>query len=103
MSRTRLTPSQDSPHLSRPKIMYEPTTDRVDELLSLYFDEGLNPAEAAELEGLLIESEDARQRCIETAQVHADLHAYYNAPKDGPSVAPALPLTLTGMGLPANN
>jgi hypothetical protein len=75
--------------------------DRLDELLSLFFDDCLDDAEAAELNSLLLTDPAARTRSFEAAQLHADLYAYFReekVAKSGGKIAPALPLPIPGVG-----
>jgi hypothetical protein len=75
--------------------------DRLDELLSLFFDDCLDDAEAAELNALLLTDPAARTRSFEAAQLHADLYAYFReekVAKAGGKIAPALPLPIPGVG-----
>ncbi len=76
--------------------------DRVDELLSLFFDDSLNDQQVVELNELLLSDPEARARSVDAAQLHADLHAFFNEKKEGekPTIAPALKLQLGGLGLP---
>lgn len=76
------------------------TYDRVDELLSLFFDDCLDDQQAAELNELLLSDPEARSRSLDAAQLHADLHAFFSKEEESPAIAPALPLPLGGMGLP---
>ena len=64
--------------------------DRVDELLSYYFDDCLDEQQAAELNELLLNDSDARTRSLDAAQLHADLHAFFTEEKETPAIAPAL-------------
>ena len=76
--------------------------DRLDELTSLFFDDALSAEDAAELNQRLLEDKAARARLFESAQLHADLYAYYREEKQA-SVSPALPLPLPGLGLPSTH
>jgi hypothetical protein len=53
--------------------------DRVDELLSYFFDDELSPDGAAELNAVLLTDEAARTRCFEMARLHADLYAHFRS------------------------
>jgi hypothetical protein len=55
----------------------EGTLDRVDELLSYFFDDALTANGTAELNAVLLADESARTRCFEMARLHADLYAYF--------------------------
>ncbi len=75
--------------------------DRLDELLSLFFDDCLNDGEAAELNAMLLADPTARTRSFEAAQLHADLYTYFREEKQaktGGAIAPALPLPIPGVG-----
>ncbi len=75
--------------------------DRLDELLSLFFDDCLDESQAAELNRTLLADPAARTRSFEAAQLHADLYAYFredNPAKAGGAIAPALPLPIPGSG-----
>ena len=75
--------------------------DRLDELLSLFFDECLDEPQAEELNRMLLADPEARRRSFEAAQLHADLYAYFheeNLKKTGAAIAPALPLPIPGSG-----
>lgn len=51
--------------------------DRLDELLSLFFDDCLDETQVAELNELLLKDPAARTRSFDAAQLHADLHAFF--------------------------
>jgi hypothetical protein len=57
----------------------EGALDRVDELLSYFFDDELSPDGAAELNAVLLANESARSRCFEMARLHADLYAHFRS------------------------
>ena len=71
--------------------------DRLDELLSLFFDDGLDEEQIAELNQTLLTDPSARTRCFDAAQLHADLQAFFRDDREhsDSKVAPPLP------GLPA--
>lgn len=52
--------------------------DRVDELVSLLLDDELEDQDVRELEGLLLESPQARTQYVGMIQLHTDLIEYYN-------------------------
>ncbi|MGL4513506.1 MAG: hypothetical protein ACRCT8_10480 [Lacipirellulaceae bacterium] len=60
-----------------PSTPGEAAFDRVDELLSYFFDDDLTAEAADELNRLLASDSSARTRCFEMARLHADLIAYY--------------------------
>lgn len=64
--------------------------DRLDELLSLYFDDCLSAEQVEELNSLMLADPSARERTYEAAQLHADLHTYFQ--RDSKPVALALPI-----------
>jgi hypothetical protein len=75
--------------------------DRLDELLSLLFDDGLDEPQASELNQMLLADPAARTRSLEAAQLHADLYAYFRdgkQAKPGSAIAPPLPLLIPGSG-----
>jgi hypothetical protein len=75
--------------------------DRLDELLSLFFDDCLDEASATELNAMLLADPTARSRSFEAAQLHADLYTYFREEKQqksGGKIAPALPLPIPGVG-----
>ncbi|MEQ8846403.1 hypothetical protein [Botrimarina sp.] len=59
--------------------------DRLDELLSLFFDDQLSGPEVEELNRLLTDDADARTRSVEMMQLHADLYAHFR--RKGPDAA----------------
>lgn len=63
----------------------EEALDRVDELLSLFFDDCLDERQVAELNDRLLADPAARARCFSTAQLHADLQAFYRSEPDADS------------------
>lgn len=52
--------------------------ERVDELVSLMLDDELDNDRVTELEGLLLDSSQARQQYVGMVQLHVDLIEYYN-------------------------
>lgn len=74
--------------------------DRLDELLSLFFDDALDDAQATELNAMLLADPAARERSFEAAQLHADLYAYFREDKQAKpaAIAPALPMLVPGTG-----
>ena len=75
--------------------------DRLDELLSLFFDDSLDEASATELNAMLLTDPAARTRSFEAAQLHADLYTHFReekVAKAGGKIAPALPLPIPGVG-----
>lgn len=64
--------------------------DRLDELLSLYFDDCLSAEQIEELNAILLADSSARERTFEAAQLHADLHAFFQ--RDAKPIASALPV-----------
>ncbi|WP_425399826.1 hypothetical protein [Aeoliella sp.] len=52
--------------------------ERVDELVSLMLDDELDDPKVTELEGLLMESQQARSQYVGMIQLHTDLMEYYN-------------------------
>lgn len=77
--------------------------DRLDELLSLFFDDRLSDEEAGELNRTLLEDPVARTRSFEAAQLHADLYAYFNGEEQRKPALPLLPLSPTGFETPATS
>lgn len=77
--------------------------DRLDEMLSLMFDDQLTDEQVAELNQMLKDDADARRRSVEAAQLHADLFTYFNKDKSPSEIAPPLPLSIPGMGLPTGS
>lgn len=53
------------------------TIDRIDELLSMFFDDRLSQEEAAEFDQLLLADPRARTRLVDAALLDADLHAFF--------------------------
>jgi len=51
--------------------------DRLDELLSLFFDSSLDEQQVQELNDLLANDRSARTRSVEMAQLHADLYEHF--------------------------
>lgn len=80
----------------------ESQVDRLDELLSLFFDDCLSEEQVAELNELMLSDPGARARSFDAAQLHADLYSFFRD-KSAP-VAPALPLAagLAAMDQPAS-
>lgn len=62
--------------------------DRLDELLSLFFDDQLSAGEVEELNSLLLCDADARSRSVEMMQLHADLYAHFRRKGDRRDAAP---------------
>ncbi|MEO1498583.1 MAG: hypothetical protein AAFV43_15675 [Planctomycetota bacterium] len=52
--------------------------DRLDELVSFYFDDGIADHEVTELEGLLFADESNLKRYVDHARLHADLVEHFN-------------------------
>ncbi|MEO0530160.1 MAG: hypothetical protein AAF266_06220 [Planctomycetota bacterium] len=77
--------------------------DRLDELLSLFFDDCLSEAEVDELNKLLLEDPAARSRSFDAAQLHADLHSFFNEKEERKPALPPLSLPTTGFGTPATS
>lgn len=67
----------------------EEEIDRLEELLSLHFDDSLTDEQITELNELMVSDPAARTRLFEFAQLHSDLHNLFTK-KAGP-IAPALP------------
>ncbi|MEN0109180.1 MAG: hypothetical protein AAF805_00510 [Planctomycetota bacterium] len=63
------------------------SADRIDELLSLFFDDCLSESDLAELNEVLLGDPAARDRCIEAAQLHADLLSIFASESTKPAVA----------------
>lgn len=66
--------------------------DRVDELISLFFDDALSEADFTSLNTMLLEDPTARERLHEMAQLHADLNSFFNQPEASKSALPGLPV-----------
>lgn len=76
-----------------------PADDRLSHAEALAWallDEELSPSEFAELELLLSESEEARERYLACVQLHCDLSEYYNPADQGQGQSPIL-TTLGGL------
>lgn len=56
--------------------------DRLDELLSLFFDDHLSEEQVAELNEMLLRDPVARSRSFDAAQLHADLYAYFRGTRE---------------------
>lgn len=84
-------------HFYDEELLGDEQFDRLDELLSLFFDDALTQDEADELNTLLVADPLARRRSFEAAQLHADLYAHFN-PRRNTAVAPALPVGTAGVG-----
>lgn len=92
--------------LPNPPATGAESLDRVDELLSLFFDDCLDEAQLAELNEVLLNDPAARARCFDTAQLHADLQSFFQQPEGEPKSPAAtplagLPLSAFGEGAPA--
>lgn len=70
--------------------------DRVDELLSLFFDGELDESQAHELSLMLTDDASVRTRSVEMMRLHADLYAHFRAR----AKAPANPGSVVDLGLP---
>ena len=80
-----------------------PADDRLSHAEALTWsllDEELSPSEFAELEALLSESEEARERYLACVQLHCDLADYYNPADQGQGQGQAPILTSLGGLLP---
>lgn len=53
------------------------TLDRLDELLSCYFDDCLDEEAVAELNELLAKDPEARKRWVDNSMLNADLYDYF--------------------------
>lgn len=78
--------TQNQENLGEEKI------DRLEELLSLHFDDCLSDEQITELNEIMVAQPAARTRLLELAQLHSDLHELFNG-KQTP-IAPALPSVL---------
>ena len=77
----------------------EEALDRLDDLLSHYFDDELDDASLTELSESLAADPEARRRYIESAQLHVDLTDYFRSgpgTKNVPIAPLNLPSTLDG-------
>lgn len=79
----------------------EETLDRLDSLLSCYFDDELDEQSLQELNETLANDPEARKRYIDSAQLHVDLTEFYRSGPDTKST-PIAPLNLpTSLGGPS--
>lgn len=72
----------DVPIVARGPKEIEESVDRLDQLVSLMFDEGLSEGQAEELNQMLLDDADARGRYIEASLLHADLIDYFREERD---------------------
>lgn len=75
------TPANVSRDAAELREIDELPIDRVDELLSLFFDDCLSESDFTELNDLLLSDRTVRDRCVEAAQLHADLLAVFGGEK----------------------
>ena len=79
----------------------EKALDRLDNLLSCYFDDELDEQSLEELNETLANDPEARKRYIDSAQLHVDLTEFYRSGPGSKSV-PIAPLNLpTSLGGPS--
>ncbi|TWT48641.1 hypothetical protein [Botrimarina hoheduenensis] len=64
------------------------SVDRLDDLIAQCLDDVLDDASAAELEQML-QQEEARQRYVQYARLHAELFAYFKPAREGSSAGTA--------------
>lgn len=77
--------------------------DRLDELLSLFFDDCLSETDVAELNQLLLENPSARSRSFDAAQLHADLHSFFNEKDETKPALPPLSISVPSVGTTATS
>lgn len=65
------------PTSENPVTKIDSSLDRVDELLSAYLDNELEPEAFEELNATLDTDDIARKRCVETVSLHIDLLNYF--------------------------
>lgn len=65
------------PTSENPVTKIDSSLDRVDELLSAYLDNELEPEAFEELNATLDTDDLARKRCVETVSLHIDLLNYF--------------------------
>lgn len=68
----------EPPAIVPDQLSIDDRVDRLDELISLYFDEQLAADEMTELEGLIFQDDANLGRYIDHARLHADLYQMFN-------------------------